>query len=508
VALKHSNLRLTALALILVSFGALAVADAWASSRRSASVSLQFVSPSAFAGRVSSRKASCVSGRVVRLQRKQGKKWVTLDKVTSNRSGRFKGTLSASAGDYRAYLSATASCGIATSSIVKAGGQGGQPGGSLATCNLPLTHDAYDGFHIAVPNGWDLATLRGELEVESDAAAEEAVLISPAAQTTGLTLSSYFQSQLSSLESQAGAQGRTITITGRSSQGGIPSVTFTAPINGQTVDGYATVVMRQFGGQLSTSEVDFVAYWAPAAAFAAQTATLKAVAACYGPERATLYRVFQDQVFTYLMPPGWRVGNETQDALDLVDGHGDYVTYELVGGNEFDSPQSLINVFLSGDGIQPVALWTVNTPAQQLQTGGTESGEYEEFSATWNGQAVHGLMFASTDVGFGFNTGTVRIVISSAAAWNAVNGALIQMVGAIQHNFTQDLQEIARLNQQWQNFSGQVEDFDDVINNQQLTQDPTTGIYYEAPYNSYEVDGPNGPGYYLNDQQLNIIRRQ
>jgi hypothetical protein len=235
---------------------------------------------------------------------------------------------------------------------------------------------------------------------------------------------------------------------------------------------------------------------------------LKAVAGCYGPERASLYRVFQDQAFTYIMPPGWHVGNETQDALDLVDGNGDYVTYELVGGNEFDSPQSLINVFLSGDGIQPVALWTVNTPAQQLQNGGTQSAEYEEFTATWKGQAVHGLMFASTDVGLGFNTGTVRIVISSAAAWNAVNGALIQMVGAIQHKFTQDLQEIAQLNQQWQNFSGQVENFDDVINNQQLTQDPTTGIYYEAPYDSYEVDGPNGPGYYLNDQQLNIIRRQ
>jgi hypothetical protein len=93
------------------------------------------------------------------------------------------------------------------------------------------------------------------------------------------------------------------------------------------------------------------------------------------------------------------------------------------------------------------------------------------------------------------------------ARWNAINGALLQMVGSIQHSFTQDLQEIQRLNQQWQSFSNQVANFDDVLNNQQLTQDPTTGTYYYAPYDSYEADGPNGPGYYYHDQRLNIINR-
>jgi hypothetical protein len=37
---------------------------------------------------------------------------------------------------------------------------------------------------------------------------------------------------------------------------------------------------------------------------------------------------------------------------------------------------------------------------------------------------------------------------------------------------------------------------------------PTTGIfYYDAPYDSYEVEGPNGPGYYSGDQKLSIINR-
>jgi hypothetical protein len=81
------------------------------------------------------------------------------------------------------------------------------------------------------------------------------------------------------------------------------------------------------------------------------------------------------------------------------------------------------------------------------------------------------------------------------------------MAGFVQHDFTQDLQTINQMNQQWQGFSNQVANFDDVLNNQQLTQDPTSGIYYDAPYDSCDVEGVNGPGYYKDDQKLNIINR-
>ena len=57
-----------------------------------------------------------------------------------------------------------------------------------------------------------------------------------------------------------------------------------------------------------------------------------------------------------------------------------------------------------------------------------------------------------------------------------------------------------------QNFSGQVESFDDVLNEQQLVEDPTTGTYYEAPYSSYETDGPDRAGYYTsNGERLNPV---
>jgi hypothetical protein len=346
------------------------------------------------------------------------------------------------------------------------------------------------------------------VEVEKNAAAGEAVLVWPGVKTAGLTSAGFFRAQLGNLESQAASEGRRITITARRSHGGIPSVAFTAPINGQTVRGYATVVAQPFRGQRSSSELAFVAYWAPTSSFAAETSRLSGIAGCYGPERASLYRIVRDQAFTYMIPPGWSVHDETQDAIDLIDGHGDYVTYEFVGGSQFSDPPSLIRVFLAGAGIASVnAVSTVTTPAQRATTGATQSSEYEEFTANFKGEAVHGLMYALTDTGTGFNTGVVRIVLAAASRWNAVNGALFQMAGSIQHSFTQDLQEIQRLNQQWQNFSDQVANFDDILNTQQLTQDPMTGNFYDAPYDSYEVDGPNGPGYYKDDQRLNIVNR-
>ena len=85
---------------------------------------------------------------------------------------------------------------------------------------------------------------------------------------------------------------------------------------------------------------------------------------------------------------------------------------------------------------------------------------------------------------------------------------MVQIAGSIQHDFTQDLQELQRVNQQWQDFSGQVADFDDTLNQQQLVRDPTTGIYYEAPYSSYDPNGPGGPGYYLpNGDSLQPVTR-
>jgi len=500
-----------------------------AAAKPKTSVSLQFAAHGSFNGRLRSSTARCIRSRVVRLEKQEGRKWVTVSTVKSNRSGRFHGTLHRG-GRYRAVVAANGSCASGTSKTLAApaGTGSGGPGGSgpgtsgsggggtspsgprQPACNLPLTHDPYDGFHIAVPSGWELLTLRGQLQVEKDAVGAEAVVVVPAAQTSGLTPAGYFQSELSAIESEAAAGGGTITVTGNSSQNGIPSATFTWSVGGQTLSGQATVLVEPLAGQASSTELVFAAFWAPSAVFGTESSLLSSIADCYGPEQGSLYRIFQDAAFTYMMPPGWSVtsNGETANSLLLTDGQEDFVGYALlqsISTFQFDSPQSLIDAYLANVQITSVtSLWSVTPPAQG---GGSGNTEYEEFTGTLEGNPVHGVIYGQATNAGGFYTGVVRLGLALAANWNAVNGALIQMAGFIQHDFTQDLQTINQINQQWQSFSNQVANFDDILNNQQLTQDPMTGIYYDAPYDSYEVEGPNGPGYYNNDQLLNIINR-
>ncbi len=85
---------------------------------------------------------------------------------------------------------------------------------------------------------------------------------------------------------------------------------------------------------------------------------------------------------------------------------------------------------------------------------------------------------------------------ATTSLWNSVNGGLIEMMGAVQHNFVQDLEDIQRLNQQWQAESAEEANFDDIINGQQVVEDPNTGQLFEAPYGADNPAGPDGGGYY------------
>lgn len=156
-------------------------------------------------------------------------------------------------------------------------------------------------------------------------------------------------------------------MTGTGSQNGIPSATFTVPVDGQTDTGQATVLEEPLSGPASSSELVFVAYWAPSSAFGSEAALLSSVANCYGPETASLYQIYQDAAFTYMLPPGWTVpsGGEGQDNLNLVDSAGDVVAYQATNNGvlAFNSPQTLIDGFLNAAGVTGVTrLWSV-TPS-------------------------------------------------------------------------------------------------------------------------------------------------
>src|SRR6185437_13993731 len=125
---------------------------------------------------------------------------------------------------------------------------------------------------------------------------------------------------LSNLKSEAASEGSTVTVTGTSSKNGIPSASFTWPVGGQTLSGQATVLVEPLVGQVSSTELVFVAYWAPSAVFGAESPRLASLGDCYGPEHGSLYQMVQTQEFTYMLPPGWSVpsGGESQDSLLLT----------------------------------------------------------------------------------------------------------------------------------------------------------------------------------------------
>ncbi len=378
------------------------------------------------------------------------------------------------------------------------------------SCTLPLTHDSFDGFHIAVPANWDLSSLNGQIDVEQNASDTEGVLVYPALQTQGLSPSAFFSSYLTTLEQQAQGQGLTLTATTQPDQNGLPVASLAETVGETQIEGQATVAVLPLDTPQSSSELVFLAYFAPTSTFATDSGMLSSIANCYGSENSTLFRVFQDQAFTYIMPPGWTVFDEEQNGIDLHGPAGEDVSYSLleaVSSSDADSPQTMINFYLNSLHFQTVdSVWSTSTPSQTNAGGGTSSLEYEEFTADLNGP-VHGLIYANTSTDGGDTSGVVRLALSTASEWNGENSGLIQMSGAVQHDFTQDLQQLQQVNQEFQNFSGQVANFDDTLNNQQLVQDPSTGTYYEAPYSSYQVDGPNGPGYYNDQQLLNPVQR-
>jgi hypothetical protein len=376
---------------------------------------------------------------------------------------------------------------------------------ATASCNLPLTHDTYSGFHIAVPAGWTVSTLNGEIQVAKDPQATEAVVVYPALQTSSLTPAGFFSSYLGQLQQQAQNAGHAITATPEASRNGFPVDSLSGTEGSAPVTGEATVSRLPFQTSGASSELVFIAYWAPSAALPADAPLLSSIASCYGPERGSLSQVFRDPAFTYILPPGWVVGSESQNTLDLHLGTTADVSYlfaEAIPASQVSSAQGLIDFFLGQEGFRGVESLSALAPPSQQTT------EYEDFTGTLNGLSDHGLIYASITPTGSVTSGTVRLALSTADQWNSLNSGMIQMAGAIQHDFTQDLQQLQQVMHQFQNFSGQVEDFDDVLNNQQLVQDPSNGKLYEAPYAAYTDDGPGGPGYYLpNGHRLNEIQR-
>jgi hypothetical protein len=339
----------------------------------------------------------------------------------------------------------------------------------------------------------------GLIEVSKDATGTEAALLYPAALTSGLTPAGFFSSYMRFEQRSLAREGVTLSFRMQQGTTGRPQASIQLRGSRAVLEGEARVVVLPVRTQFGAEEAVFSAWWAPPSRWAADSAKLIAIRSCYSPASADLFQVFRDQSFTYIMPTGWAVLDEGQDNLDLRGSNNNAdVSYLFFGiPPQYNTPPLALAHILQVDGVTVTSVLSVTRLADQQVSGGAVQGQqYEELLGRYQGRAVHGLVYILTDSGSVGTFGVMRSGFATTNLWNSVNGGLIEMMGAVQHSFVQDLEEIQQLNQQWQAESAQEANFDDIINGQQLVEDPSTGQLYEAPYSSYDSGGPNGPGYY------------
>jgi hypothetical protein len=363
------------------------------------------------------------------------------------------------------------------------------------------TVDSYDGFHIGVPDGWDLFTLDGMIFVSKDPASTEVAVVRPGLMSAGLTPAAYFVAALSKLQQHLALAGLTMTSTLTSPIAQMPAASLSLQSGQGQLVCQAHVAILPYPTAHGASIVALIASWAPATQFTTDSALLTGIGACYGPQPGTLYQLVRGQVFTYSIPVGWQARNETQDTIDIGLGNDVVTSYAATFAplaTGVNSPQTLLSWAFDKIGVRiGQTLFSAQLPDQPLSAGAVQKQEYVEFTGTApDGSAIHGLVNVVSTTGSGGTGGVIRLGVATTSQWNSVNGALIHIMFGIQHSITQDLQQYEHLSQQWQAFGQQVQGFDYALTGVDLVSDPTTGATFEAPYDTYNPSGPNGPGYY------------
>lgn len=400
------------------------------------------------------------------------------------------------------------SAGSTSTSTTSSGGGGPGGGTGRSACRLAISTDSYDGFHVGVPSGWEVLPLDGNVVVSRDSTGTEETVIRPALLTPGTTASTFFASALTDLQKEISSARGTMKI-GSETPGPLPSVSLSISAGGISMEGQAHVEELPDATAHGTQEVAAVASWAPDARFASDKSTLSDIGSCFGPSPGTLFQIVKDQAFAYAIALGWKTTSEGQDQIVIADGTKAAASYLLTLATAQEgvtSAPTLLSWAFPQIGVKITKTVATTTLANvRTSTGAIQSEEYVEFLGVNGGQDVHGLVSVVCVAGSdGVASGVIRIGMSTTALWNSTDGALFQMMGAIQHNFTQDLEEFAHLSQQWQDFDQQEQGFDDALNGVDIVTDPATGRSYEAPYSSYDPDGPDGPGYYIGGQKLSV----
>ena len=385
---------------------------------------------------------------------------------------------------------------------------------AASACTGPVVHDPYDGFHVGVPAGWDVATGGGLILVHDPANTSQGV-VSPAILTKNVTPARFYAATTNEISALAAAAGNRLSFHVTSAKGGLAQATVTGRGGNITVSGNARVALIPDPTAHGSQLVVFTAYWAPLGRLAGERSELVAIGACYGPQPGALFRIVRDQAFTYPIPPGWTVpssGPNAEGANNLTvydgpDASANYVFLEAVTASEgVTDARSLLSFSMGRLGIRVGTVLSVQTAAPTTTvTGATQEAVRVEFLGTTGTTQIHVIATVTSVTVGGVTSGALRFALATPAVWNSLNGALIQVANGIQHDFTQDLEQLRQIQQQLDAFGQQVQGFDYALTGNDLVRDPATGQQFEAPYAAYNPNGPDGPGYYSGTQKLQIV---
>ena len=369
---------------------------------------------------------------------------------------------------------------------------------ATASCGDPVVHDRYDGFRVGVPARWSLAIGDGFIVVHKDPAGAFEAVVDPAVLGSGQSPARFFAAALAALQKSVRAAGNAMSF--KPTGGAGVAATITGHAGKVAIAGQASLAVIASRTAHGSRLAVFSAYWAPPAQLAANRRALAGIGACYGPEPGTLFRIFRDQAFTYALPPGWTV-REAVDELLINDGANASANYffsqAIPSSKGVTDVKSYLQFMFNLLGLKvEKVIGSVSAPNKQTVTGALQQFEQVEFLASQRGKQLHGIVGAQSVSGGGVTSGSIRLVLSTPGLWNSVNPALLRVAAGIQHDFTQDDQELLRVQQQLQGFSQQVAGFDQALDGTDIVTDPATGQSYEAPYSAYNASGPNGPGYY------------
>lgn len=370
---------------------------------------------------------------------------------------------------------------------------------SASGCGDPVVHDRYDGFHVGVPAGWTLTIQDGFIVVYKNQSSPVEAVVEPALLTDAQSPTKFFSAALGVLKKAIRQAGNAMSFR-VVSRGGVATASITGRVGKNAVTGQASLSVTTQHTAHGSKLAVFSAYWAPPAQLAASRKALAGVGGCYGPEPGTLFRIIRDRAFAYPLPPGW-TPHESVDQLFIDDGVNASAAYlfsqSVPPSSGVTDVKSYLQFMFRLIGIKiDRVLSTSSAPDKQTVTGATEQFEQVEFLGSLQGKGIHGVVGAHSVSGRGITSGSIRLALSNRALWNSLNPTLLRIAAGIQPDFTQDDQELLRVQQQQQGFAQQVAGFDQALDATDIVTDPSTGQSYEAPYSAYNPAGPDGPGYY------------